>query len=71
MQQPLKCVPTNTLMTKSELRVNLKKKKKKKKRCSCVQRGSTSTIATFSAAACDSYFVMVSGRAEGGTINCV
>lgn len=32
MQQPLKCVPTNTLMTKSELRVNLKKKKKKKEK---------------------------------------
>lgn len=27
MQQPLKCVPTNTLMTKSELDVNLKKEK--------------------------------------------
>lgn len=42
----------------------------KKKRCSCVQGGSTSIIASFSAAACDFYF-MVSGRTEGKTINCV
>lgn len=53
MQQPLKCVFTESLMTKSELFVFKKKKKKEKHDavlCSMSLKAvSTSVIATFSA----------------------
>lgn len=67
MQQPLKCVLAESLMTKCEFSINLLTFKKKKKKhdavlCSMSTKAvSTSTIATFFCNIC-SYFIVVSGK---------